>query len=29
MEYKLPWAVKMVFDELKCIVIEKFDLYAE
>ena len=26
MEYKLPWAVKMMFHELKCIKIEKIDL---
>ena len=26
MEYKLPWAVKIVFHELTCIKIEKFDL---
>lgn len=29
MEYKLPWAVTMVFDGLKCVSIEKNDLYTE
>ena len=27
MEYKLPWAVKIAFDELNCVEIEKIDLY--
>jgi 2,3-bisphosphoglycerate-dependent phosphoglycerate mutase len=27
MEHKLPWAVKMVFDGLRCVEIEKIDLY--
>ena len=27
MEHKLPWAVKMAFDGLKCIEIEKIDLF--
>ena len=27
MEYKLPWAVKMVFNKLNCLQIDKIDLY--